>query len=84
MVWNYYKILESVSTVLSGVLAMLACFFGCSIFLEFMNVSQEAPTLCVLPPPFNFDKFLVFWKSDFVVSRAVHTLRFDYSVLPKF
>ena len=80
MVWNYYKILESVSTVLSGVLAML----GCSIFLEFMNVSQEAPTLCVLPPPFNFDKFLVFWKSDFVVSRAVHTLRFDYSVLPKF
>ena len=55
-------------------------FFGCPIFLEFMNVSQEAPTLCVLPPPFNFDKFLVFWKSDFVVSRAVHTLRFDYSV----
>ena len=49
-----------------------------------MNVSQEAPTLCVLPPPFNFDKFLAFWKSDFVVSRAVHTLRFDYSVLPKF
>ena len=27
MVWNYYKMLESVSTVLSGVVAMLACFF---------------------------------------------------------
>ena len=37
-------------------------FFGFSIFLEFMNVSQEAPKLCVPPPPFNFVKFLVFWK----------------------
>ena len=39
MVRNYYKILESVSTVLSGVVATLACFFECSIFLEIINVS---------------------------------------------
>ena len=59
---EYYKILESVSTVLSGVVAMLACFFGCSIFLEFMNVSQEAPTLCVPSPPLILINFWCFGK----------------------
>ena len=41
---------------------MLACFFGCSIFLEFMNVSQEAPTLCVPSPPLILINFWCFGK----------------------